>query len=332
MKLTRFITAVLLLFVTAANTKAQFQVEWKVLTNDGVSQAQVSNFASVKEARNIIDEIISVMNLKVNFEVREANVPNAGAVFFNKKRFILYNPNFIKQIDRAAGTDWASISILAHEIGHHVKGHVFENNGGSSHQNELEADEFSGLVLKKMGASLEDAQIAMRMISGNKASATHPGKSDRLLAIAKGWNLGAAVYNNDVAANRSVEKNTANTSTGMETKTSSPVVEKQTQTNDRSIARSSVIADQQILVDVKFSIDKNNEYFITVQNNVVKWDGYQLTKVGKLSRLKNPEYPFYIYDSQKNYVLISKNGYLINEKGIKVGHLSMHTTAETAAR
>ncbi len=325
MKLTRFIAAVLLLFITAANTNAQFQVEWKVLTNDGASQAKVSNFASVKEARNIIDEIISVMNLKVNFEVREANVPNAGAVFFNNKRYILYNPNFIKQIDRAAGTDWASISILAHEIGHHVKGHVFKSNGGSSHQNELEADEFSGLVLKKLGASLEDAQIAMRMISGNRASATHPGKADRLTAIAKGWNLGAPVYNSDVASTRT----TTNTT---DAKRSSPVVERQTQTSDRSIARSSAIADQHILVDVNFSIDKNNEYFITVQNNVVKWDGYQLTKVGKLSRLKNKEYPFYIYDSQKNYVLISKDGYLINEKGAKVGHLSMHTAAETAAR
>ncbi len=329
MKFTKFIAAVLLLFVTAANTNAQFQIEWKVLTNDGASQAKVSNFTSVSEARNIIDEIISVMNLKVNFEVREANVPNAGAVFFNNKRYILYNPNFIKQIDRAAGTDWASISILAHEIGHHVKGHVFKSNGGSSHQNELEADEFSGLVLKKMGASLEDAQIAMRMISGNRASSTHPGKSDRLSAIAKGWNLGTPVYNNDVASTRATQ---SNTTTSINTKTTAPVVERQTQTNERSIVRSSVIADQHILVNVNFSIDKDNEYFITVQNNVVKWDGYQLTKVGKLSRLKNAEYPFYIYDSQKNYVLISKNGYLINEIGARVGHLSMHVAAETAAR
>jgi hypothetical protein len=330
MKLTRFVAAVLLLFVTAANTNAQFQVEWKVLSNDGAGQAKVSNFASVSEARSIIDEIISIMNLKVNFEIREANVPNAGAVFFNNKRYILYNPNFIKQIDRAAGTDWASISILAHEIGHHVKGHVFKNNGGSSHQNELEADEFSGLVLKKMGASLEDAQIAMRMISGNIASATHPAKSDRLTAIAKGWNSGTPVYSNsDVAGTKTNQTNTS--TTDVYTKASSPVV-RQTQGNERSVSRSSVITDQHILVDVNFSIDKNNEYFITVQNNVVKWDGYQLTKVGKLSRLKNQEYPFYIYDSQKNYVLISKNGYLINEKGTRVGHLSMHTSSETAAR
>src|SRR5687767_2037764 len=104
MKLTRLFAAVLLFIATAGTAKAQFQVEWKVLTNDGPSSATVSNFTSVNEARSIINEIISVMNLKVNFEVREANVPNAGAVFFNKKRYILYNPGFIKQIDKATGT------------------------------------------------------------------------------------------------------------------------------------------------------------------------------------------------------------------------------------
>lgn len=330
MKLTRFFAAVFLLVATTVAANAQFQVEWKVLTNEGASQAQVSNFASVREARNIIDEIIDIMNLKVNFEVREANVPNAGAVFFNNKRYILYNPNFIKQIDRAAGTDWASISILAHEIGHHVKGHVFRNHGGSSHQNELEADEFSGLVLKKMGASLEDAQVAMRMISGNRASATHPGKSDRLDAIARGWNAGSPMRRNeDVAVNRNErsQATTVSNADAPQRRSGVEITEEQ-----RSLARASVIPDRYILVDVNFSTDKKNEYFITVQNNVVRWDGSQLAVVGKLARLKSQEYPFYIYDSKKNYVLISKSGYLVNEKGNKVGHLSMHTSAATAAR
>jgi len=330
MKLTRFITAVLLFIATATTAKAQFQVEWKVLTNDGPSKATVSNFTSVNEAKNIISDIISVMNLKVNFEVREANVPNAGAVFFNKKRYILYNPNFIKQIDKATGTDWASISILAHEIGHHVKGHVFADNGGSSHENELEADEFSGLVLKKMGASLDEAQIAMKLISGTRASSTHPAKNDRLTAIAKGWNAGVAVKNNDdVAVNKTQPSNTASTATAGSTSTTAVVKQQPQQT---VVARESVIADQQILVNVNFSVDKKNEYFITVQNNVVKWDGSRLSVIGKLARLKSRDYPFYIYDSQKNYVLISKSGYLVNEKGSNVGYLSMHTTSATAAR
>lgn len=335
MKLTRFIVAVMLFIASATTAKAQFQVEWKVLTNEGPSNATVSNFTSVNEAKSIIHDIISVMNLKVNFEVREANVPNAGAVFYNKKRYILYNPNFIKQIDQATGTDWAAVSILAHEIGHHVKGHVFANNGGSSHENELEADEFSGLVLKKMGATLEEAQIAMKLISSNRASSTHPGKSDRLEAIAKGWNAGMPASNNDVAINKSQPSNTTTAST-VNTNTTSvgrtnTTAARQPQ-QQPTLSREDVIADQHILVNVNFSVDKKNEYFVTVQNNVVKWDGSKLSVIGKLARLKREDYPFYIYDSQKNYVLISKSGYLVNEKGKNVGYLSMHTASATASR
>ena len=333
MKLTRLFTAVLFLFFTATSAQAQFQVEWKVLTNDGPTKATVSNFASVNEAKNIISEIISVMKLKVNFEVREANVPNAGAVFFNNKRYILYNPNFIKQIDKATGTDWASISILAHEIGHHVKGHVFASNGGSSHANELEADEFSGLVLRKMGASLDEAQVAMRLISGNRASTTHPGKTDRLSAIAKGWNAGVPETNSDVATTKPQPSNTTTpTTTATVSRTNTTTSAQPAPQAQTTVSREAVIADQHILADVNFSVDKKNEYFITVKNNVVKWDGTRLSVIGKLARLKNKDYPFYIYDSQKNYVLISRNGYLVDEKGKNVGHLSMHTTAATASR
>jgi hypothetical protein len=321
MKFLKWLPAVVMILI-GSSVRAQFDTSWNVLTNDSAKKIVVSNFASVNEARSIIDEIISVMNLKVNFEVREANVPNAGDVFYNGKRYILYNPVFINQIDRAAKTDWASISILAHEIGHHVKGHTFKA-GGNSYQQELEADEFSVLVLKKMGATLEEAQVAMNMVASDRASATHPARAYRLDAIAKGWNSGTAPVNNDVA---SVRPQTTATSSAVVSEREVPIVI--TQKSEREEA----IADRYIVVDGKFSIDKNNEYFITVQNNVVRWDGNNLAVVGKLAKLKSQDYPFYIYDATKNYVLISKNGYLVDKEGSKVGYLSMHTASATAGR
>jgi hypothetical protein len=317
MKFTRLIVALLLLISSAAN--AQFTTNWDVLNDEGKpSQLMVSNFASVNEARTIIDDIISAVGIKANFEVREANVPNAAAVFYNNKRYILYNPTFIRQIDRIASNDWASISILAHEIGHHVKGHTF-NQSGSSHKNELEADEFSGYALRKMGANLEDAQLAMNMIAG-AASATHPGKFDRLAAIAKGYNsVGGTVNNNDVAVTKPASQPNAERT----------VV--RTVPTQRTNNREALLDDRYILVNVNFTIDRNNEYFVTTRNNVVKWDGNNITVVGKVASTKNTNYPYYIYDSYKNYVLVSRNGYLVDPKGQKVGYLSMHT-ASTASR
>jgi hypothetical protein len=59
---------------------------------------------------------------------------------------------------------------------------------GSTPPKELEADFFSGYVMAKMGASLEEAKAAMSQIASPRASASHPAKADRLNAIANGWN------------------------------------------------------------------------------------------------------------------------------------------------
>ena len=59
------------------------------------------------------------------------------------------------------------LSILAHEIGHHVNGHTLgekETTLSESRQMELEADEYSGLYMFKLGASLSQAQEAIRLI------------------------------------------------------------------------------------------------------------------------------------------------------------------------
>jgi hypothetical protein len=121
------------------------------------------------EAESMIDEIIDVVGLKPHFETRSANLPNAAAVIHGNKRYILYNPQFISSLNKSAGTKWASVSILAHEIGHHLNGHALEE-GGSRPEIELEADEFSGFVMKRLAATLAEAQLAMTIAGYGKQS------------------------------------------------------------------------------------------------------------------------------------------------------------------
>lgn len=147
----------------------------------------VYGFNSSQEAENIIERIVSNVGLKKNFQINAANVPNAAAVINGSTRYILYSQSFIGQVNSMTNSRWASISILAHEIGHHLNGHTLESSG-SRPSIELEADEFSGFVLAKMGATLVEAQLAMNTIaSDNGVSTTHPVKSARLEAIAVGW-------------------------------------------------------------------------------------------------------------------------------------------------
>jgi len=147
----------------------------------------IYTFASSREAWEIIRSITDLVGLKPNFDVRAANVPNAAAVIYGTQRLILYSQNFIRTILDQTQTDWAGKSILAHEIGHHLQGHTLQP-GGSRPVLELEADEFSGFVIRLLEGSLDEATIAMRTFASPNGSDTHPPRSARLEAIAVGWN------------------------------------------------------------------------------------------------------------------------------------------------
>lgn len=145
-------------------------------------------FQSVYEARAILNAMLDTIQWQENFSVREQNgIRNAYATIINRSRWIIYDNDFLEDIDAYANTKWASISVLAHEMGHHYYNHVI-NSGGSTPPKELEADAFSGYIMARLGATLEQSLAAMRAIASDKASSSHPGKSDRLNAITRGWN------------------------------------------------------------------------------------------------------------------------------------------------
>ncbi|GAB4173920.1 MAG: hypothetical protein Kow0020_09270 [Wenzhouxiangellaceae bacterium] len=150
-------------------------------------------FGSESSASEVVAQILGQVGLPQNFEILETpEVPNAAAVIVVgedriPRRLIAYNPTFIEEVRRTTGKgDWAPVSIMAHEIGHHLSGHTLEP-GGSQHGKELEADKFSGFVLFKMGASLDDATIAIRSFVSERGSQTHPPRSQRVRAITEGW-------------------------------------------------------------------------------------------------------------------------------------------------
>lgn len=149
-------------------------------------------FTSNEDAEIAVDRILDAVGLFRNFVIQECpDINNAVAKVIEisdnyKERYILFDGNFFESMNSKANTDWAAMSILAHEIGHHLNGHAL-NDIGSNHRFELEADFFSGSALAKLGASLEQAQSAIMTLRYEKATHTHPAKADRLKAIESGW-------------------------------------------------------------------------------------------------------------------------------------------------
>jgi hypothetical protein len=122
-------------------------------------------------------------------------VAYAQAMMIDDKATILYNPRSLGDLERATGTPWAAVSVLAHELGHHVYGHAHqglrEADADAIPQNELDADYFSGWALARVGARLQDAQAVQRALNMDE-TLFHPSSARRLHAIRAGWLDGAA--------------------------------------------------------------------------------------------------------------------------------------------
>lgn len=151
-------------------------------------------FTSNRHAERVVERILQPVGLTRNFVVVECpNTENCFATVVDGKRFIIYDGNFMKQVQDLTNTDWSAISIVAHEIGHHLQGHTIDGMG-SRPGKELEADRFSGFVLHQLGASLDESLIAIRTLSSVESTDSHPGLGVRVEAISRGWNEAEKMY------------------------------------------------------------------------------------------------------------------------------------------
>ncbi len=262
-------------------------------------------------ARDIVKEIIGVVGLTPRFEMREADIENAAAVIVNGKRYILYNSRFLNAVNNASRTDWAAVSILAHEIGHHLNGHTL-TRGGSNPGDELEADEFSGFVLRKMGASLAEAQAAMAVLSEERASATHPGRDSRLAAIGTGWKQ---------ANNQLLAGNTPVSDKPVQLK-NMPEPQAVVAAAKPVTANRSVSDNRYVLSRVIFKNAPREEFYITTRGNLVRVKNNQVEVLGKIAETNHPDFPFVFRSSKIPTLFVSRSGEIYNQEGQKLGWLS----------
>lgn len=117
------------------------------------------------------------------------NISNAGAVTYNVTRYIFYNESFMQSVKL---NNWTNMAILAHEVGHHINGHTLKLDNLEQQRNEeLEADNFSGFILSKLGASLaQTIELTKIFPRGDDTYSSHPTRSKRIIAYTNGWNKG----------------------------------------------------------------------------------------------------------------------------------------------
>jgi Peptidase family M48 len=163
-------------------------------------------FEPDKIAKEAVGKIVQYTGLNSNFVIiPDQSINTAIAYLKNNKRYIAYNPKFIEKLNNKANTNWAAVSVLAHEIGHHLSGHTISKN--QSPGNELIADKFSGFILYQMGASIKNAKAALSTIGHEMDTTKHPPKHARLNAISEGWLEAKELKNTTAYVNGDSKKN-----------------------------------------------------------------------------------------------------------------------------
>lgn len=147
----------------------------------------VSSFNS--KANNILDKILSTIGASRRFVLMPCNnIEGARAHIYKGVRYIFYNEKFMRQVTTYTN-NWSNLAILAHEVGHHINGHTLVYSTLEENKKmELEADEFAGFVMAKLGASLTQATAFTKIFPEyDDTYETHPTRSKRLDAVKKGY-------------------------------------------------------------------------------------------------------------------------------------------------
>ncbi len=127
---------------------------------------------------------------------------NAAAILCRErdgeiKQLVIWDPNFLSELDRRAGTEWASVAILAHELAHHLNNDTGQNPGKipphERREQELYADRYAGQKLREFGAPRDEAvAVFAELGSGGE---THPPARLRVEAAGEGWDSASAPSN-----------------------------------------------------------------------------------------------------------------------------------------
>tara|TARA_A100001015_G_scaffold283782_1_gene349434 strand:+ start:3225 stop:3836 length:612 start_codon:yes stop_codon:yes gene_type:complete len=194
---------ILLLFVSLnINLFAQISDDQRLCMSlkTGSMKGSFGEIKSNIDAQNALDIILDIVGLSKNFVIAPCDgINNVVATAYKGERFILYDKEFINQINRQSN-DWSSLFILSHEVGHHINGHsldllLYSNNKvdpptlSKKREQELQADEFAAFILGKLGAELLEIEEIINSVSSSEDNnfSSHPSRISRKNAIKRGY-------------------------------------------------------------------------------------------------------------------------------------------------
>ncbi|MEM8934057.1 MAG: hypothetical protein AAGE94_22890, partial [Acidobacteriota bacterium] len=188
-----------LLVAGATNAQPAGPVPCRSFTADEVEA--IPTYDPSPDVVALVGEILALSNLAPNrFVVRAANVENAAAVLCDGEERLLYNPVLFHQL--LGESIWTARTILAHELGHLILDHPLAVTERRTNL-ELEADQFAGGMICKLGGTLGQALEAYGRFGEAAHRAGYPTLPDRKAAAAASWTVALGQGCPDSASNTS---------------------------------------------------------------------------------------------------------------------------------
>ena len=281
---------------------------------------QSNNFSSDTKAENALDQILNVIGASKRFVLQPCdNINNAVATSFKGIRYILYDRDFMDSLDNS--TNWGNLFILAHEVGHHINGHsvdiilyaadiVEPKTLEQKRLQELEADEFAGFILAKLGATLSQTSKVLSNLPriSNENSSTHPSKDKRIASVRKGFSFKENFYLESKKYNYVVyydkNKNSINNWDNVVTKPKKDKLDSISDPFERiSIIKNEDVPDAKNISWVYGSIIENDNFDFKLPKLVLNQNKYGSRE------MKYSDYRLYLHDTyfvQKIYSQIPK--------------------------
>jgi hypothetical protein len=193
----------ILLGINLFAQKSSYRCDYSFNANDGSSEAcqynklySYSKTSIDTQALQIITKICDLVSLPVNFGVEPCDGINTcrAFVYDNGERYVFYDRKFIRNITTSNGNDWCLIAMLAHELGHHLCGHsiLVAVDPLKHRKSELQADQFAGAMLARMGANQNEAILSLTKVQhplcDREDYEAYPCFDSRRDAVLKGFN------------------------------------------------------------------------------------------------------------------------------------------------
>lgn len=151
--------------------------------NKALNTTEIYTWDPNNQALEYVKLICEKAFINPNFIVKRANVDNAIATIDdNNNRIIYYSQAFFQTLNN----ETFKIAILAHEIGHFVNNHTFSKNDRRP-SDELEADQFAGSILCKLGYQMEDTRNLLVQQCSTQGDGYYPPRSARIESFAYGF-------------------------------------------------------------------------------------------------------------------------------------------------